>query len=550
MSKNFLTIFLFIQICLTSCDSYNSVYLNKIEKTINAGQLFNAGDFRGKGSFGQVNFVEYDGVYLAIKKIKLARTNSDAFKRKYDMAIHEINILNKLSTSQDGDKYFPYFYGCGFQGNSKNGPMNIFVIQEILYKDLKKENARNLVNYVVPKDRIKLYLELAKGLYHMHKNHYVHSDLKPENMMTNQSVRKGFSGLHFKIIDFGMTDTISNYVMGGSPVYNSPEKINGDSRNKFSHDIWAYGLTVAAIESGNSYLFGNMPNTCFKTRFTTTCGRTLLINVGRVVDDVFGKNSAFSRVIKNCLVYDKSRRTQSMKDVVKAIEKILQDNEEEINIKELTTTVNKKDSFVLQGTELENQKEIERIAQLTNRVKNIRDNDGKIQREVVRHAYNGYKKQPRVNPIEPVLQRIPVNQKKPVIQRQPKERLQRVVKREKLINHFKDYIKQEKKITDFKPYNEPPQPKNDYGVKKFVNDYKRNNEPQTKGNYEDGFRAKDFVEGKDLIDHRNYKIGDNINKENINNFLKKAERIQDILNNKHDERKKVYEPNRKLYRII
>ena len=385
--KNIQIIGLLIHLCLASCDQYQQIRLNKINKTINAQTLFNAGDFRGKGSFGQVNVVTFSGISLAIKKIRLNGSSSySEFQRNYDSALHEIKILKDLSTSQDGDKYFPYFYGCGFEGNLDYGPLVIYVIQEILYKDLEKQNAVDLINNVIPKDRIKLYLELAKGLLHMHKMNYVHADLKPANMMTNQSVRNGINGLHFKLIDFGMTDTTDNYILGGSPCYNSPEKVNGQHYNKFSHDVWAYGLTVAAIEGTSYYLFRGFNNDCFINRFTDACGRALFKNVSNIMEKIF--NAEFSNIIKNCVDFNEVRRYKTMDPVVKAIEKILEDNNKEMNIESMTTTINRRDIF-----KVADEKEIKRIKEIRRGKYLVRDDQGKVANYVNRDQFKGYKAQ-------------------------------------------------------------------------------------------------------------------------------------------------------------
>ena len=547
LQKKIFTIFLFVQLCLTSCEQYDSVRLNRINKTVDANSLFSKGTYVGKGSFGEVRFVNYGGIEIAIKRIKLAKSgDSKKFRRKLDMALHEIRILKNLSTATDGDNYFPYFYGCGFQGDQTYGPMNVYVIQEVLYKDLKKNNALNLINNVVPKDRIKLYLELAKGLQFMHHMNYVHSDLKPENMMTNQSVSKGFNGLHFKIIDFGMTDTTNNYVMGGSPVFNSPEKINGDSKNRFSHDIWAYGLTVAAIESKSAYLFSGLANSCFQSSFTNICGSRLLKNVSNVVDNVFGGNSKFSNIIKKTVTFDLSKRTRSMGDVVRAIEKIIKDDEEELNILEMTTTVNKKKLFKLEGTELEKEKERERINQITNRVKHIRNVEGKIERNVVRHA--------------------PVVRKKPrVVQREQRE--PKALKPKKVYG-VRNVGKIEKQnntpIQKYEPgyfakhvlnKEQKEEPKStDYQNMDFKNHYVNAPKVQPKkkkGTYH--FKANDFhdrdIKGRDLPDYREQKkdsfgIGDRMRK--VVNDVKTINKVNKQFNNLREKPKFINEERKKF----
>lgn len=390
MLKTYILIVLIISIS-KACDLYNYTALKSLPDRINCETLFNSGTKRGQGSFGQVNTINYLGKNLAIKKIKLAKNlDLQKFKRKYKLALHEINILKTLTISEEGKKFFPEFYGCGIKGNAIKGPMEVYVIQEVLYKDLQKDNAIVLINNVPAKDRIRLYLELAQGLAFLHQHDYVHADLKPENMMTNLKPSSDFENLHFKIIDLGMTDTVSNYVMGGSPIYNSPEKINGDTYNKFSHDVWAFGLTVAAIEAKSSYIFDRIPDSCFLKYFGTTCANQLLTKVGGVMNTVYGAGSEFGRIVKSCLVLDAKKRI-GMADIVGKIEKILKDEDKLLEGDDMTTTVNKKDNFKLKGTVEEIELEKVRIANLNQRAKDLRDQDGILKEKVLR--YEKVKKQ-------------------------------------------------------------------------------------------------------------------------------------------------------------
>lgn len=321
------------------CVSYNDFTLNGQKNDILT--LFNNGDFKGKGSFGEVHTISINNEKIAIKKIHIEKCQSlKEFSDSLKEVLTEISILSELSEASNG-KYFPKFYGCARTPKSKTGlfgPITLYVVQESLEGDLKKGTI-NLINIIAPKDRLKLYLELAEGLEFMHSMKYVHSDLKPENVMYTE----GYN--NFKIIDFGMTGKTSNFILGGSPLFNAPEKINEeDDYNRFSHDIWAYGLTIASIEAKAAYLFSGIDKQCFKNNFSSSCGIQLLTKVGEIMNTVFGNNSSFGNMIKKTVIFSKRNRIQSMTEIVKIIKDTL-NNEEEVGSEHMTSTKNHRNKF-------------------------------------------------------------------------------------------------------------------------------------------------------------------------------------------------------------
>ena len=75
----------------------------------------------------------------------------------------------------------------------------------------------------------------------MHLNHIIHRDIKPQNLLFDESN-------HVKIADFGFAVKIedvkknSNYNVG-SPLYMPPEALN-QNRYSYKSDIWALGIIM------------------------------------------------------------------------------------------------------------------------------------------------------------------------------------------------------------------------------------------------------------------------------------------------------------------
>lgn len=144
-----------------------------------------------------------------------------------------------------------------------------------------------------------------KGLREIHNNGYAHEDLKLENVMTDDSE---FSNL--KIIDMGLACKFTDIVMGGSPLFNSPEKIDRQPKCSTKHDIWALALVIVSIESKKSFVFKGLSDTCFSTVFNEECHIKLLTNIGTVMNDVFGNTSRFTKSIKKMISFNPNDRPE------------------------------------------------------------------------------------------------------------------------------------------------------------------------------------------------------------------------------------------------
>ena len=268
--------------------------------------LFYYGQFKGQGSFGRVHQIPYDGKHIAAKEIQIKKTNPSTFNREIKMMQREINFLEKLGTG-DKKEFFPQFYGCTLDvTNESDGPGKYMVLQETLETDFKKPaTCIKFLNKFTPIERIKKYRDLAMGLVKMHSLNISHEDLKPENIMTND---KNFS--NFKIIDMGMVCSTSEQVIGGSPLFNSPEKIsNRNARCNPKHDIWALGLTIASIEGNMDYIFSGITESCFRDKFEKYyCYNKLLRNVETVLNMVFGRNNIFSKLVISMISFNCSER--------------------------------------------------------------------------------------------------------------------------------------------------------------------------------------------------------------------------------------------------
>lgn len=99
--------------------------------------------------------------------------------------------------------------------------------------------------------KIKLAKATAKGLKYLHDQGFVHSDMKPVNVLLkkkfNPEVPEDIPVP--KICDFGMSAKENTRAQGGTPNFMSPEQWNGEKLTPKT-DSFSYGLTIYQLFSG------------------------------------------------------------------------------------------------------------------------------------------------------------------------------------------------------------------------------------------------------------------------------------------------------------
>lgn len=96
------------------------------------------------------------------------------------------------------------------------------------------------------KEAISIAIQVAKGIGEAHKNHIIHRDIKPQNIIISKDGR-------VKVTDFGIaraatSNTITSNAMG-SVHYTSPEQARGSHSDEKS-DIYSLGVTIYEMLTG------------------------------------------------------------------------------------------------------------------------------------------------------------------------------------------------------------------------------------------------------------------------------------------------------------
>jgi serine/threonine protein kinase len=199
----------------------------------------------GKGTFGKVFLVKNkcNGKLYAMKILKKERIIKT---RQLLHTKNEREILEKIN--------HPFivklFYA--FQNNEKLYLVTEFMQGGELFFHLKKE-------HVFTEEKAKLYAcEIVLAIEHLHLNKIIYRDLKPENVLLDESG-------HIKLTDFGLSKIFNNnnnyvtssfneekaFTFCGTPEYLAPEILLGKGYNK-SVDWWSFGILLYEMLCGRS----------------------------------------------------------------------------------------------------------------------------------------------------------------------------------------------------------------------------------------------------------------------------------------------------------
>ncbi|OMO83712.1 hypothetical protein CCACVL1_11258 [Corchorus capsularis] len=161
----------------------------------------------------------------------------------------EKEILDKFK----GNPHIVQCYDCDTTTNYETNATSLFL------EFANGGSLRDLMKYYghgqtkpkqIPEQHVKCYVEMIlKGLVEIHSRGYVHSDLKPDNILVFH--REDCNGLPvLKIADFGSSSEVSTGVKGikGTLAYMSPESIHGNISGAW--DVWSLGCIIIEMITG------------------------------------------------------------------------------------------------------------------------------------------------------------------------------------------------------------------------------------------------------------------------------------------------------------
>uniref|UniRef100_A0A8C4NME0 non-specific serine/threonine protein kinase n=1 Tax=Eptatretus burgeri TaxID=7764 RepID=A0A8C4NME0_EPTBU len=191
----------------------------------------------GKGTYGKVKkaLERSTGRMVAVKTIR-----KDKVKDEADM-VHvrrEIEITSSL--------IHPHIISI----------YEVFENQDKIVIVMEYASQGELYDYVSERRKLpesearRFFRQMVSALHHCHKNGVVHRDLKLENVLLD-------SDCNVKIADFGLSSVFRRgsflQTFCGSPLYASPEIVNGRPYQGPEVDSWALGVLLYTL------VYGTMP---------------------------------------------------------------------------------------------------------------------------------------------------------------------------------------------------------------------------------------------------------------------------------------------------
>lgn len=214
-------------------DSKLSINFDFLLKT--PGIIIPTTDFRvfydrvlGNGGFGTVYEGQFANKRVAIKVMDVPL---DYLK----MLLKEI-ITMVMCDHTNLVKLFAVSFG-----NAENNNVKVFILMECLKQDLKNLIFRERA-HLPPKLKYKILISILKGLNFLHESHYVHCDLKLQNILVDE---------HFnaKISDFGLANCLrfgntKNTMIAGYSERTSAYEYLCEQKISTKGDIWSFGIMM------------------------------------------------------------------------------------------------------------------------------------------------------------------------------------------------------------------------------------------------------------------------------------------------------------------
>lgn len=202
-------------------------------------------DIIGKGGMGVVYLARHQMMdrMVAIKMLQTELTQDENSVRRFQQEAKAASCLNH-----------PHIITLHDFGIMPTGQP--FIVMEYLegipLMDIVKRQGP-----IDPPRAVKIFSEVADGLYHAHNQGILHRDLKPSNIiLTENDGNRDF----VKVVDFGLAKLMpwsgkeSQHLtktgeVFGSPIYMSPEQCMG-KQLKESSDVYSLGITLFEALTG------------------------------------------------------------------------------------------------------------------------------------------------------------------------------------------------------------------------------------------------------------------------------------------------------------
>jgi serine/threonine protein kinase len=160
-----------------------------------------------------------------------------------------------------------------------------------------------------------IVFQAARGLGHLHEKGWVHRDVKPENLLLNESGQ-------VKVIDFAIAQRMrgglgrlfaGRQIVQGTRSYMSPEQIRGSGIDQRA-DIYSLGCTIYHIATGRVPFTGTSANDLLKRHLHGT--------VPSISADNAGVTPEFNELVLRLMAKRPDDRPRTMNDFLEMLQKV------------------------------------------------------------------------------------------------------------------------------------------------------------------------------------------------------------------------------------
>ena len=246
----------------------------------------------GKGSYGNVYKVEYEGKFYALKVIQ-----NDPKQGIY--SLKELDIMSRLK--------HPNLMGAELitaEYKKKKERTKLGILMNVADRDLWSAIHDNDLSF----DRkISILDQITQGLHFLHHSNYLHLDIKPLNvLLTGENAKLTDFGLSLRMNEDGYVDYPLELMTSD---HRSVNVLRGDRRYTIADDIWSLGITFLEVLSGGRSLFSHLKKKDFNKK-----------NVLAIIEDKLSGENVDDTLDR----YLKSISKKYRKEIVKLLKKMLE----------------------------------------------------------------------------------------------------------------------------------------------------------------------------------------------------------------------------------
>ncbi|ETL79747.1 NEK protein kinase [Phytophthora nicotianae] len=206
----------------------------------------------GRGTYGDVFLCEHveSGGHVCLKEMDLTFLSYDERQK----CLNEVELLKQLPAHPNIVGFREAFW---MQSIDETQQVLVLVLEHANDGDLEQYLRRSCIK---EEEVRRIFLQLVRGVHHLHSHRVVHRDLKCGNVLLFGSGRVVLgdfgtskllptTGPDQALEAQGLTSTVV-----GSPHYMSPELLEGESHG-FATDIWSLGCVLYEMLSGGKPAF-------------------------------------------------------------------------------------------------------------------------------------------------------------------------------------------------------------------------------------------------------------------------------------------------------